>query len=258
MDESLEVYKQNSEDIRQDANRQLQVELAWFNGDSSKQSEKRRQIFESEMAEQDALRTYLIDAHKRLYQEFEPLAFQLNELSDTALSLIHSFAANASKGWLNKDTGLLSSDKAPYLVYAMYSLLAPLAVTKLMHRRLTLFDLNLKTSVKTQFFIAKTLYNTFTQDMELAQTDPRLNYNYSPIAKDANRSKQGIDAAILDNLVNTLVEESNKVWRIKSLGEFEVMCLNSSEDNQTDKSLNAFSNLLRDFHLTQNQCFGEY
>ena len=201
MDRAVEEDRQNSENVRQDLNRQHQRELTWLNIDASKQSEMQRFMFESERAEQDARRAYLIEAHKRLYQEFEPLAFQLNELSDTALSCIRSLASNAKEGSLkkddtDKDSELLSSDKRSYFVYVIYSLLAPLAVTKLMLRRLTLFDLTLNPSIEIQYRIAKALYYyTFTEDKKLAQTNPSLEYDYNPLEKDASESRQGVDAA---------------------------------------------------------------
>jgi hypothetical protein len=59
------------------------------------------------------------------------------------------------------------------------------------------------------------------------------------------RNAQDIYHALTDRQI----EESNKSWRIKSLGEFETVCLSSSYgDKPSDKALNIFSSLLRDFH----------
>ena len=43
-------------------------------------------------AEKNARRDYLYEARKRLYQEYEPLLFQLVELSESALKRIYALA----------------------------------------------------------------------------------------------------------------------------------------------------------------------
>ena len=92
-------------------------------------------------AEKNARRDYLYEARKRLYQEYEPLLFQLVELSDTALGRIYGLARTARESDLGPDhSGWLSPDNPSSSYYAtntIYRFLAPLVIIKLIQRRLT-------------------------------------------------------------------------------------------------------------------------
>ena len=57
-----------------------------------------------------------------------------------------------------------------YVTVTLYTLLAPLGIFKLMSRRLTLYDLNLNTSFRNQYLLAKFLYRTFALDFKLAKS----------------------------------------------------------------------------------------
>ena len=153
---------------------------------------------EGKLLEEKALRDYQYEARKRLYEEFEPLLFQFNELSESALRRILAFVREAKEGNL---VPWLSSIDGYYMKNTIYRLLAPLAVFRLMQNRLTLFDLNLDTCIKVQYLLIKALYHTFSNDFKLAKSEPCLPYDPHKIAdyETANKSVmlQGIFLGVL-------------------------------------------------------------
>ena len=56
---------------------------------------------EEQKAEKDARREYEYEARKRLYQQYEPLLFQLVELAENGLNRIYSLARTARQGNLS-------------------------------------------------------------------------------------------------------------------------------------------------------------
>ena len=139
----------------------------------------------SEKSLQDARIDYEYDAKKKLYQEYEPLLFQLNELSESAYKRILGLARTSRQGNLVPHSGWLSNPTGYYIANTIYRFLAPLVVFRLMERRLTLFDLNLNSSFNYQYLFAKSLYHTFSRSFQLAEATPKLEYEpHNDNAKD--------------------------------------------------------------------------
>jgi hypothetical protein len=167
---------------------------------------------------------YEYEAKKRLYQEYEPLLFQLNELSESALTRIINISRDGSNGFLTSDNGWFSEKKSYYLLSTVYRILAPMVVYKLMRRRLTLFDLKLNFYFNTQYTLAKILYRTFSKDFKVASILPKIGYYPYGDYKIPNQSRrQGIVIGMIDNLTEALIEydENDKIYRIMSYGNFE-------------------------------------
>jgi hypothetical protein len=114
-------------------------------------------------AELDARREYEYEARKRLYREFEPLIFILNQDSAGAYRHIKELAGMASLGSLHvklstandEDKDSINDD---YLKSTIYKLILPMAVFSLIQRRLTSFDLHLENCFRLQYALAKCLY----------------------------------------------------------------------------------------------------
>jgi hypothetical protein len=203
---------------------------------SNREHEQKLKYLENELAarraEQDARRNYEFDAKKRLYQQFEPLLFQLVEYSESSLTRIRNFVKVAKKGNLNPKDGMLSDyGKGSYTISTIYRLLLPIVVFKLMQRTLTMFDLDLVPSYKVQYTFAKFLHFSFRADFYLSEAKPSLPYNpkkhsdYKGNEKIAERDRlQGIDAGIIDNMAEDLItNDSNGNPKIMSYGEFKKM-----------------------------------
>jgi hypothetical protein len=118
-----------------------------FNNKREKEIEELRNKFVLQKDEETAIRDYQYEARKRLYQEFEPLLFQLIEHSDSALFRIKKLASAARDGDLGIDGGWLSGP-GYFTASTIYRLLLPLAIFRLMQRKLTIFDLDLVPSYK--------------------------------------------------------------------------------------------------------------
>ncbi len=222
-----------------------QQELQATQADFAKQLEAFKAELAETGAEKDARRDYEYEAKKRLYQQCEPLMFELYMFSIGAKKRIHSLARTARQGNLEPGTtGWLSADRY-YTLSTVYKLFAPLAVVKMLQRRLTLIDLNLDRRMREQFFIADSLFLTFTSDFKLAETDPQIPYDpnrrYSIGAeefklklekKPSKYFRQGLNVGDLDSAVEAMIVSDGKdSLRCVSFGEFE------SEYEKADSAL---------------------
>jgi hypothetical protein len=179
-------------------------------------------------AEKDARRDYEYEARKRLYHEFEPLLFQFVDLAESAQRRIGSIARTARQGHLEPGKGWLSRESY-YLLATMYKLMAPLVIIRLMQQRLTLIDLTVDPKINVQYALMKRLYNSFTDDFDLADMEPVLEYDPNAVDQmtltDPTPSKhyrQGMFIGRLDNAVDSLiVSKPEAPPRCMSFGEFE-------------------------------------
>lgn len=190
---------------------------------------------------------YEYEAQKRLYQEYEPLLFQLHELSVSTLIRIWNLTRASRKGKLSTNS-LLSKKEDYYLRSMTYRILAPMVIFKLMQRRLTLFDLKLNSYFKIQYTLAKILYLIFAKAYNIAATIPDLNYN--PFGDDKTHKqsrKQDIVIGIIDNLLEALIEYDNqdKIYRIMSYGKFENQL---ADDSRFSNLFDNIFDIFLDFH----------
>lgn len=204
--------------------------------------------------EKDAIRNYEYQARERLYLEFEPLSFQLVELSELAMRRIRALAREAKEGHLELK-GNLYTKKSQHMANAIYRLLVPLAAFRLMQRQLTFIDISLDHSVNLRYNLAKILYYSFTHDSRLAVKCP-LTSNYSPMSgtEEQRRKypavylKQGIyHQTLVDTMADELIYEKSsdkdKPWRIKTFHEFE-----ESYRNLGQRIFDPLESLLEGFH----------
>lgn len=207
-------------------------------------------------AEKNARRDYEYEARKRLYQQYEPLLFQLVELSESALRRITGLARSAKQGNLRSDyIGWLAPNDYYYDYYmasTIYRLLAPLVIIKLIQRLLTLVDLTVDPPINHQYSLAKWLYMSFSEDFALAKVEPHLEYdpNHKEWRKKREKCpetywRQGVFTGTLDNTVEALiVHDPNGIVRCMSFGEFENTYQTAKKHNKFD----AFIELFKNFH----------
>lgn len=217
--------------------------------------ERLRADLEEKRRERDALRDYEYEARKRLYHECGPLLLQLMELSENGLRRVAGLARTASQGNLGPDKPTwLAEPTSYYHLSTAYWLVAPLAVVKLLQRRLTLIDFSLDRRIFTQYTLAKELYDSFSADFRLARLAPELVYDPEvPGAKDCRDAqpqtfwKQGVHRGVVDIAAEVLVAaEPGSVGRIKSYGEFEQEFL--TEGTPINKAFRRFDHFLLHFH----------
>jgi len=220
----------------------------------------RAKIKESELsdlnAEKKARRDYEYDARKRLYSECEPLLFELYQLSLGGMKRVGSLARTAREGNLTNDLNSWLSDDGYYMLSTIYKLFAPLALVKIIQRRITLVDLSLDSRIKRQYLLANNLYQTFSSDFKLASLHPPI--PYEPDSRSADYSqkvqekphiykRQGLPVGLLDNVVDALiVSDKTSPARCLSFGEFETKYQNKASD--VHKTFASVVGLFLNFH----------
>lgn len=205
-------------------------------------------------AEKDARRDYEYEARKRLYQECEPLLFQLAEVSGDALYRIFSLARSARRGDITPNDGGWLSGAGYYMATTVYKLLSPTAYLKLIQRRLTLVDLSLDPKVRAHYMLAKALYDSFIDDFGFASIDPVIEYD--PNIKDWKKRRkedpqkywrQGLTWGRLDLASDgLLVREPPDTLRLMNYGEFEEVF--SDIDSQLYSVFASLIDVFNDFH----------
>lgn len=219
-----------------------------LNNSKAKEIEILKNHLTQETSEKNARRQYEFEARKKLYQEYEPLLFQLIETSDDALYRIKSIARAAKNGNLNDD-GWLSVFEY-YAKSTIYKLFVPLAIYKIMQKKLTLVDLTVDSHLELRYRLAKQLYITYTDDFEFAKIinpimyDPN-NPEWQELREENSITywRQGLPMGLLDIILDILIEKTNgEKERVIGYGEFEKKLI-------TNESAKNDINLAKDIYL---------
>jgi hypothetical protein len=180
-------------------------------------------------AERDAWRDYQYEARKRLYEECEPLFFQLREASEIARDRICSLAERARQGRLGEREPSLLEREGHYAVSTYYQLMIPVTIFKMLQRRLTGVDLTVDPIAKTRYELAKWLYISFASEYVFADAHPAIEYTPDQAgrkgAREQNPSqfwRQGLPRARIDAIAETLVvrDDTNNTCCM-TYGDFE-------------------------------------
>lgn len=172
-----------------------------------------------EQKDRDALRAYRFDARKRLYEQCEPVLFQLAEAAENARGRIYGLARSCRDGNLEPGgTGWLEKPEGYYFLSTMYRLLAPVAVFRILRRRLTSVDLNVDARIKAQYELARVLYRSFRDAYELASQSPPLPYKHD------TPPCQGLLWGKLDNALEAMTPpDKDGQPQLISFGQFEAL-----------------------------------
>lgn len=204
-----------------------------------------------ENAEKKALRDYQYEARKRLYQECEPLLFQLQERAEEALSRIRNLAKSSRGG--NLDPGGWLSDDGYYLYSTLYRFFSPLVFYTLLRKRMTSIDLSLDPRIKAYYQLAKVLYASFGEHFELARLEPVIPYDPNPgsprgNANTARSYMQGLNRNSIDSLVEALVVYDQNIGkeRCKTFSEFVEEY--TSKESPLSSKFELARILFQDFH----------
>jgi len=216
--------------------------LASWNFYLSKKNQTDIEVLKNSLAEQksdnDARRDYEYEAKKRLYQEYEPLLFQLIETSINAVYRIQNLSKSVRNGDLGEN-GWLSRFNY-YTKSTIYKLFAPLAIFKLMQQKITFIDLAVDKSIGLKYKLIKQLYLCYTDDFELARLHSPIEYDPNNIswkelrvANPIKYCRQGLPMGLLDKTLELFIEkeEDGKEYLI-SYGTFEKK-IGDSYDNKS-------------------------
>lgn len=239
--------------IKHEYDQKLELHKAQLKAESDSTLARLTADLRDTTAERDARRDYEYEARKRLYEEYEPLLFQLVELSENALHRVHSLARTARKGQIPiKGDGWLGGP-GYYMMSTIYKLLAPIAIFKQMQSRLTFVDMSLDMGIAAQYALSKILYLTFTCDFELAEFQPAL--PYSPEVKDWKTKRkenpqeywrQGIALGRLDNALDELLINNDGQINLCTFGQCEKLFRSQSDESATN--LSWFTDIFLNFH----------
>lgn len=215
--------------------------------------ERLREEINERQSRHDALLDYEYEAKKRLYHECGPLLFQLTELSESALKSIQTLATLASEGKLEPGPKSYLKDNY-YRLSVMHRLLAPLAMVKLIQRRLTHVDLSLDIGIYRQYTLARQAYFSFADEFGFAKSKPELPYEpfddeveKKAISKPEIYWRQGAPRGVIDGAVESMIfKDDDTGLRVMTYAECE------SEYNKTKssvrKNFDEISYLFEDFH----------
>ena len=177
---------------------------------------------EEQGKERDARRDYEYEARKRLYEQCEPLLFQMVELAAGAHRRIVSIARSSRNGDLQPDGSGWLADSGYYYTSTVFLLLAPATTFKILQRRLTAIDLSLEPTLREQYEILRLLFLSWASDFDVAELEPKLTYD--PDRTDPDRAdreellrdhpgeyaRQGLYRGMLDVVTNALIYTSPK------------------------------------------------
>ena len=201
--------------------------------------------------EKKARRDYEYEARKHLYSEIQPLLFQLKELSESAYRWVISLARTARQGqlsWLSKGY---------YLSMTIYRFTAPLAVFRLIHRRLTIVDFSVDQPIRVQYNIAKQSYLSISDGFSIARAgkDQGIDIGYEPHEVQRRRrrepsipsvhAQQHLFRGHLDMIADALVAREPDGPRCMTYGEFEDRFNDSRSD--VHRATRALANGFREF-----------
>ena len=199
------------------------------------------------LAERNARRDYEYKALQRLYEEYEPIRFQLLDTVECAKYHWEGLQQEIiwRQGW-----------KSFLLLSTVYHLLTPAAVYQLARKSLTLVDLKVDPQIELQYLLAKKAYLVFTHDRQIAEFS---GLEYTPyvegwrekrIDNSQKYRRQGLPLGRLDNAVNSLLvplTHLSEHERVISFGEFEQK-FSTIRDDDVKSSLGTARDLFNEFH----------
>jgi len=218
---------------------------------------------------------YEYEGRKRLYERFEPLRFQLLDLTEFALEQIRSLTDAAI--WkefvpVEDDADRAAKEhrtvmaKGTYpLTSTLYGLLAPLVIVRSMGRELTFTDLALDTRMAFQYYLATRAYGAWKDDGPLAKANPRI--PYEPFADNwrvlresqpATYWWQGLTMGRLEMALDVLtITSQGQPDRLASYGEFEQAyeAARLADSVRDRKTLAAAANPLLNFRPSDRPVF---
>jgi hypothetical protein len=200
-----------------------------------------------QQAERNARRDYEYKALQRLYEEYEPIRFQLIDALECAKYHLEELQQEIiwRQGW-----------KSFVLLSTVYHLLSPAAVYRLACKSLTLVDLKVDSQIELQYLLAKKAYLVLTHDRQIAKFS---DLEYAPYVEGWREKRvdnpqkyrrQGLPLGRLDNAVNALLmplTHSSEHERVISFGEFEQQ-FSTIQDGDVKSPLGAARDLFNEFN----------
>lgn len=194
-----------------------------------------------------ARRDYEYEARKRLYDEVEPVRFQVYEALEEAHYRVRSLARTARSGNLGAGPDSWVGDPGYYLRSTIYKLLSPIVHFRLLQRLMTFTDFNLDRDIALQYSLLKLYVRSFTDDFEFAALAPTLRYEPNhPRSetlvkeKPAVFSRQALVLGDLECIADMLIGHEHGKTRVLQFGEFEKLLDHPKLDDNLQEVLSLF------------------
>lgn len=189
-----------------------------------------------------ARRDYEYEARKHLYDEVEPLLFQVYEALEEAHHRVRSLARTARNDeliWLESNGYYLSS--------TVYKMLLPAAYLRLIQRRMTFVDLGLDPRIELRYLLLKRYVRSFTDDFDFAQLSPELPYdpNHADWAvrckkQPAVYARQALVVGDVECVGDLMVVKEGEKSRAMSFGEFDSLVRKKPMDESLQEAFDLF------------------
>jgi len=213
----------------------VSIFLAVYNSRRTQEAQSAVETLKNQLAKErsrdDARLEYEYHARQRLYEQYEPMRFQLLEAAETAKCQIETMSEQS----LDHDFQRLGSTPTGnyWLLGTIYHLLHPAAVFRIAQRRLTLVDLRIDLAINIEYTLAKKAYLVLSHDARMADV---ASLPYTPYVDEwrqkrelnpAQFRRQGLPLGRLDNAIGTLLVKAGEPGeRIATFGEFEAQFTN--------------------------------
>lgn len=189
-----------------------------------------------------ARRDYEYEARKRLYNEVEPILFQVYEALEESHYRVKSLARTARKNnlaWLE--------NRGYYLTSTVYKILLPAAHLRLIQRRMTFVDLGLDPHIELRYLLLKLYVRSFTDDFNFASLSPELTYDPNHdesgerlIKAPAVYARQALVVGDLECIADLLIVKEGDKSRAVSFGEFEGLLSASPQNGYIQEAFSLF------------------
>ncbi len=198
-------------------------------------------------AEQTAQRDYEYEARKRVYQELQPLLFQLSDACESAYGRIQNLALVSREGWLEGTEPEKNWLRGQYYREStIYRLLLPAVLVRLCRSKLTLVDLSVEPRLRGQFALAKLIYSTWNDGYELAKI-AGYGDKYHPERAGHDPTYQHVVTGQLDLAAAAITTtDASQERRPLDFGEFQRALAENGSD--VSERVGVFEYLFEDFH----------
>jgi hypothetical protein len=228
-----------------------QKELAALQANLTIHTQTQLEKAKAELAEQgkerDARRDYEYDARKRLYEQVEPIRFNLYEALEEAHYRVRSLVRTAHSGNLGIGKESWVTGPGYYLLSTIYKIFSPVVHFRLLQRRMTFIDFSLDRDIAVQYMLLKLYVRSFTDDFAFANLPPHL--DYTPNDDDAEElavkklavfSQQALYLGDLESIADLLTVKEDDETRALRFGEFERLFFSEEPDDKLDRILSLF------------------
>jgi hypothetical protein len=231
---NLEDRKSELQTGLEERKSQLQANLEDRKLGLQKELEEYKAEVADETASKNARRGYEYAARQRLYQQVEPLLFQLFEAAEGAFHAVASLARTQRKGKLPEWLG--PAEHEYYTRSIIHRLFRPLAIFQLLQRSTTLVDLTLDPTVRLRYSLLKESYLTWTDPFGLAELEPAREYEPGWDDWRARRQtspavhwQQGLSIGALDRFIEAMMAGEGPALHVMNFGEFDAAAASREE-----------------------------